>query len=168
MDRGAQRRRQRVQPRAVQPLRLRAAGRGRLVLLPERLRRPTAQAAEAAPAADASDPANGGCGGAFPWSALAPGLAIAGEYTDSFAGAHQISTAFWKQGEGADASWHWLYAVDAEAGWMVAQNDANNPFSPGLFSRFDWTVGGDGTLYFCQSAFDAESAEAAAAAIRTL
>lgn len=122
-----------------------------------------AATAAATPAPDASDPAIGGCGG-FAWTGLAPATppAIAGAYTDDFAGAHEITAHGWIQGEGAEAS-RFVFTAVGE-GWAIALNDPANRYSPGLWSRFDWTVA-DGVLYACQSAYDAPTAAAARAAM---
>ena len=50
--------------------------------------------------------------------------------------------------------------------WMIAQNDEDNSWNAGLFSRFDWTEV-EGQTYFCQTTYDSatakEALEAAAA-----
>jgi hypothetical protein len=122
-------------------------------------------AAAAVARADDSDPANSGCGGAFPWTSMASGVSIAGRFTDSFGTAHWISTGRWIQGEGAEASIFWVQSYDEAEQVIIAQNDANNAFSPSLFSRFDF-VWHEDALFFCQSSFDAQSAEAALAVAR--
>jgi hypothetical protein len=43
---------------------------------------------------------------------------------------------------------------------VIALNDEDT-YSPGLWSRFDWTWDADGELYYCQSVYDAETEEAA-------
>jgi hypothetical protein len=88
-------------------------------------------------------------------------LVIAGEYTDNFGGEHAITSAEWLSG---DSVFH-VSAFDNEEQWVLARNDQENEFSPCLWSRFDWTES-DGKLYFCQSAFDADSLAAAAAVLR--
>ena len=43
---------------------------------------------------------------------------------------------------------------------MIAINDSNNEYSPGLWSRFDFLVG-DGELSYCQISYNSESFTAA-------
>jgi hypothetical protein len=88
-------------------------------------------------------------------------LVIAGEYTDNFGGDHTITSAEWLSGGFAFN----ISAFDNEEQWVLARNDQENAVFPCLWSRFDWTES-DGKLYFCQSAFAAESVEAAAAVLR--
>lgn len=88
-------------------------------------------------------------------------LAIIGSYTDDFGGSHDITADTWTLGyEGSAPSLFHITRFDNAAGWLVAQNDAANEFSPGLFSRFEW-VEAEGSLYFCQSPYDAETESAA-------
>jgi hypothetical protein len=61
-----------------------------------------------------------------------------------------------------DALFH-VGSFDNAARFVVAQADAANEFSPGLWSRFDWTWDA-GELYYCTAAFDAASADDALAA----
>ena len=114
-----------------------------------------AEAVAAAPA-DAADLA-GGCGG-FSWSSLAPvGPDLAGDWVDNWGGTHLIGLDTWVSG---DATFHFA-TVDNVRGSIIAQNDAANPWSPGLWSRFDWTTDGEGQRWFCQTAYDAPSERAA-------
>ena len=87
---------------------------------------------------------------------------IVGAYTDDFDGRHAIGTT-WSMEAGGDTLRFAFLQVDDAGRWGVAQNDPANAFSPSLFSRFDWTTADDDALFFCQTAFDAESAAAAAA-----
>ena len=55
------------------------------------------------------------------------------------------------------------YDLNWAAMFVIAENDADNAYSAGLWSRFDWAW--DGTdLYYCQTAF-AEATEADALAV---
>jgi hypothetical protein len=56
-----------------------------------------------------------------------------------------------------DSVFHVLEVVNDES-WLVAENDSDNEFNPGLYSRFEWTEA-EGSLYYCQSVFAAQSAE---------
>lgn len=115
----------------------------------------------AAPAADADDPTAGGCGG-FPWSAL-------GEGQGSFALSGGSFVSEWAfmlvRDDGLYDGWapadrtHTLERYDNAAQYLVAQNAPDDDFNPDKWSRFDWTWGEDGTLYWCQSAFGADTAD---------
>jgi hypothetical protein len=85
---------------------------------------------------------------------------IAGRYSDAFGGSHTVTATRWEQsGEGYASGFAFTLVNNAED-WAVAQNDATNEFSPNLYSRFEWVEVG-GVLYYCQSAFDAATEEAA-------
>jgi hypothetical protein len=94
-------------------------------------------------------------------------VSIIGEWVDSFATEHDISAESWVQRANdpmtmmVATSTYAIVSIDADSMVIIAENDANNAFFPGKFSRFDWVQDGD-QLYFCQSAFDAETADAAA------
>lgn len=109
------------------------------------------EAAESTPAADPADPANGGCG-TFAWSQLREPLTISGDYTDAFGGAHTITAFSWTMDFGV---FH-ISAFDNDALWLVAQNDEENDYNPGEWSRMDW-VRNEVGLWFCQIVFDAAS-----------
>ena len=88
---------------------------------------------------------------------------IVGSYMDAYMTSHIITARSWTQSyEGfAPSVFHFL-SVNNENAFIIAENDAMNEYSPSLFSRFDWiTI--EGQLWFCQSTFDAETAEAAEA-----
>ena len=88
---------------------------------------------------------------------------IIGTYIDNYMANHVISATTWTQTySGGMPSIFNIRTVDNDQDFMIAENDATNEYSPSLFSRFDWiTV--DGALWYCQTAYDAESAEAAEA-----
>lgn len=116
--------------------------------------------AETTAPADATNLA-GGCGG-FGWSGLRPVLAdISGTWTDNWGGGHVVDAWSWESGDAAFA----IVETHADDQWVVAQNDANNTYNPGLFSVFEWTLDG-ADLYYCQSSYDAASAAAAASATK--
>jgi hypothetical protein len=100
-------------------------------------------------------PISSACGGEAPDR----GLEIVGSYVDDFGGDHDITDDTWTMsGVGV---FH-IDSYDNEAGFLVAQNDADNDFAPDKWSRMDWTTAGD-DLFFCQIAFDAETREDALA-----
>lgn len=110
----------------------------------------------ATPPADASDPATTGCG-TFPWSHLIATLPVTGVWDDGFA-VHHVDEATWAMGDDVFP----IFDVDLSANFLVAQNGQDNAFNPGKWSRFDWIVVGTEVSY-CQAAYDADTAEAAAA-----
>lgn len=84
------------------------------------------------------------------------GLEIAGAWVDDFGGTHDISETTWDMAFALFA----ITGYDNDGDWLVARNDAENDFAPGLWSRMDWTH--DGTdHWFCQTLFDATSEQAA-------
>ena len=105
------------------------------------------------PAADPAD-LQTGCGG-FAWNALRASLSINGSWADGWGGTHTVNAWVWTSGE---STFGITQANDSE-GWLVAQNGADNAWSPSLWSRFDWTWDGSGALYYCQTAYDAATEE---------
>jgi hypothetical protein len=79
-------------------------------------------------------------------------IAIMGAWADNWGGLHDITNDAWVNGESTYA----ISMYDNDHGLVIAQNDAANPYNPGLWSRFDWTYDGD-ALYYCQTAYDAAS-----------
>ena len=53
---------------------------------------------------------------------------------------------------------------DNDANYIVGQNDSVNSYAPDKWSRYDWTVDAEGTLWYCNTAYDAETEEDALAA----
>jgi hypothetical protein len=100
----------------------------------------------------------GGSGGAEASRGAASeseGLAIAGTYLDEFDGEHEITNAVW-----INYGTYNISQFDNEERYVIARNDEENSLNPCAWSRFDWTYDGD-DLYYCQSAFAAESERAA-------
>ena len=86
---------------------------------------------------------------------------IVGTYVDNYMGNHVITDTTWTQTyEGSAPSTFNFVSVNNDAGFLIAQNGEMNGFAPNLFSRFDW-VEQDGALWYCQIAYEAETAEAA-------
>ena len=113
------------------------------------------EAALAVTAADPTNPATAGCG-SFGWTRLDTALSIRGAYVDNWGTEHAISQTTWLNGE----STFIIDFIDHEQGFLIAQNGEANAYNPGLWSRFDWTRNDEG-LWYCQSAYDADSAEEA-------
>lgn len=100
----------------------------------------------------------GGGGGSGGESATGA-LAIEGSYVDEYMGHHVVTSSAWTS---SGAVYH-ISAFNNAQHWVVARNDQANGFFPCLWSRFDWTEKG-GVLYYCTTAYNAESEEAALAA----
>merc|ERR1740116_745386 len=88
-----------------------------------------------------------------------------GTFTDG-SGTHTIGEQTWEHAyEGSMPSVFNFVSVNNDAFFAIAQNAADNAFNPSLYSRFDWLWTSTG-LFYCQSAFDAASQEAAEAVMR--
>lgn len=93
------------------------------------------------------------------------GLALAGHYTDSWGTQHVITETTWTQTyPNDDQELYHVQGYDNDERWVVAQNDVENAWNGGLYSRFDWHRADDDSLWYCQSAFAAQSADEAQAA----
>lgn len=117
------------------------------------------------PPADDTDPTTAGCGGTYPggfaWTRLSVAdLPVTGQWTDDYGDGYVIDEHAWTSDYGTWNITQWYAARD----FLIAQNDASNSFFPGLWSRFDWTTDGAGTMWYCQSAY-AEAREADAAEV---
>lgn len=86
---------------------------------------------------------------------------IVGTWVDPFATQHVITETEWTQTAAGDTSVYAISTFDRTSMLIIAENGADNGFNPGKFSRFDWTQLND-RLFFCQSVFDADTADAAA------
>ena len=111
-----------------------------------------------AAAADANDLA-AGCGG-FGWSEVRVEFDLTGNFTDNWGGSHSINSFSWNNG---DSVFH-IQDFDNGSNWAVALNDSANSWNPDLFSKFEWTTDSNGGWFYCQSAYDAATAEDAMAA----
>ncbi len=118
----------------------------------------SADAAEAVTSADSSDPANGGCGD-FAWSELSRFSEITGNYVDNYSTSHFINAAIWMNGNSSFI----ISKIEADSDYLIARNDAGNAYFGDKYSRFDWTVDAAGDLYFCQTAYNADTATEAEA-----
>jgi len=82
-------------------------------------------------------------------------LAIAGVYSGSYGGQHEITDTQWTQTYTPDPPL--VFAIsrwDNDAMWLVAQNDEANAYNASLWSRFDWITDGT-TVTYCQGTTDA-------------
>ncbi len=105
-----------------------------------------------------SDTGTGGSDTGTGGSTGGAGLEIAGTYLDEWGTDHTITDDTWTMdfGGGMSSVFHVL-SYDNDADFLVAQNDAQNDYNPGLYSRFDWTMA-MGSLWYCQTVFDAMTA----------
>jgi hypothetical protein len=87
-------------------------------------------------------------------------LEIAGTYSDDFGGSHEITSDSWTQVYESGTSVFNISQVSNKDSYLIAQNDADNEYNPELWSRFDWTER-DGSLWYCQTVFDAETEQEA-------
>ncbi|MCS6858111.1 MAG: hypothetical protein NZM37_10410 [Sandaracinaceae bacterium] len=94
-----------------------------------------------------------------------PIIEIAGNYTDPFGGTHEITAAEWVNRFGASVSRYHFVEVNNDMDYAIARNDPSNSYNPNRYSRFEWTRAG-GNLYYCQSVYDAMTAEMARSAPR--
>ncbi|MEE2750112.1 MAG: hypothetical protein VX519_01675 [Myxococcota bacterium] len=112
------------------------------------------ETARSTEAADATDPSSAGCGG-FSWTELRTSLPIGGVHTDNWGSAHTINAFSWTTSSGTDSSVFHISQSSIENQYAIAENDAANPYNPGAWSRFDWSVDADGVTWFCQTTYDA-------------
>ena len=121
----------------------------------------TEKDALAAADADSADLA-AGCGG-FGWTELRRSLAIEGRYEDDYDSIHEIDAWSWTSSSSWGTSSYSVSQFDNDAGWIVAQNGADNSYNPDLWSRFNWTSNADGQLFYCQIAYGEKTEKAALA-----
>lgn len=87
------------------------------------------------------------------------GFALVGSYVDTWGTQHTITEELWTQTfPNGDGERYHLVGHDNGERWAIARNDADNPWNADKYSRFDWVVDG-GDLWYCQSVFDAETAD---------
>ena len=122
----------------------------------------TEEDAVGAERADAAD-LDAGCSG-YGWTWMREALDIEGSWSDEWDTYYEVTAFEWLTSSDWGSSLYHITAASNEGGWIVAQNDEYNDYSPSLWSKFQWTWDDDGALYYCQSAYDAET-EADAAAV---
>ena len=87
-------------------------------------------------------------------------IEVVGEYDDGFGGFVRVTDST------VAYSWYGddiaITAYDNASGWIVGQNSPDDPWSPNLWSRIEWSVTDDGVLW-CQTEFAAETEEDAIA-----
>ncbi|MGC6416213.1 MAG: hypothetical protein ACON3Z_03815 [Bradymonadia bacterium] len=106
--------------------------------------------------------AEGGAGGAGGMEPSPMAFELTGTFTDGF-GRHEIDENTWTTTyEGSAPSVFEISTVDLETRFLVARNGDENEYNPGLWSRFDWVWSTTG-LYYCQTAYAAETEDDALA-----
>ena len=86
-------------------------------------------------------------------------IAVAGAWVDNFGSNHIISNTSWDSFDAETPVA--LTAYDNTGMWAVGQNAPDDAYNPDLWSRFDWHWDDAGQLWYCQTAFGAESEQAA-------
>ena len=86
-------------------------------------------------------------------------LKLGGSYTDEWESSHVIDDLTWQHGSAR----YGITQFDNAAQFVIAQNGSANEFDPDKWSRFDFTYV-ENTLYYCQTAFNAEAEADALAA----
>jgi len=91
-----------------------------------------------------------------------------GTYTDNYGGSHTFTDSQWSDAYGS------TFAVIKKnediITYVIYQNGASNSYNPSKFSRVDFTEDSSNQLYYCQIAYDkntADEAEAVTTAVRT-
>ena len=82
--------------------------------------------------------------------------AIVGNYTDGYFD-ERISADAWLVG----TSVFHIKWINNAGKFLIAQNDSANDYFPSQWSRFDWAWDSHNVLYFCQTAYSAESEQLA-------
>lgn len=112
----------------------------------------TAAEAKAVNTAVDTSPSTGGCG-SFAWSKITAFTDVVGNFADNYDGTHTISATKWING----TSKYILTKNKTASHYIIAQNGPINPYNPSKYSRFDWVKSGS-DLYYCQSAYNKDSA----------
>ena len=89
-------------------------------------------------------------------------ITLAGEHSDDYS-THVVTTTRWFMYEmGTDnVSEFKLLTYSNREKYAIAMNSPDNAYNPGAYSRFDWTIDTDGVVHYCQTRFDAASAQEA-------
>lgn len=128
---------------------------------------PMGSTEDSGPADSTGAPATDDGSGSDDASTGGSALEVIGEWVETFPDettqTHSITEDTWTSVSPFGTNVFHIDSHDNAAGVLVGQNDAANDFSPNLYSRLEWVWDG-ADLYYCQSVFDAESADDAWAA----
>lgn len=104
-----------------------------------------------------------GCKAADSESSILPD----GSYTDNWGDTHVFTSTLWEQTYSYDGSIGTYAVVKANASgkYIIYQNDAGNDYNPSKFSRLDFAQDTNEDLYYCQIAYNKDSATEAEAMI---
>ena len=92
-------------------------------------------------------------------------LEIIGRYMErsgDYEASHIITETEWTSRSSYGTSVYHISQYDNANDFIIAQNDSEKSWNPDKWSRFDYTVK-NGELYYCQTAYNAETEEAALA-----
>jgi len=91
-------------------------------------------------------------------------LEISGVWHDDYGARHDIDSTEWlMEGPGYSSAFY-VDTYDNMTNYLVAQNSPDNDWYPGLWSRFDWTEPDETGWYYCQTVYNAPTAEEAESA----
>ncbi len=85
-------------------------------------------------------------------------LEIIGYYVQDYDGSyHNITQNVWEINFGAGEIYTYqIRQYNNQQGWIIAENDANDPLETGKWSRFDYRLNRAGNLTVCQSTSQAD------------
>ena len=83
-----------------------------------------------------------------------------GTYMDNFSGTHVFTSSQWNDSFGGTYT---AVGADWDENYIIYQNSASNSYNPSKFSRVDFTQDENKDLYYCQIAYDKDTAAAAEA-----
>ena len=88
-----------------------------------------------------------------------PSIFPDGTYTDNWGYTQEFTDSQWAN----DTSTFSILERNESGKYMIAQNGANNAYNPSKFSRIDFTKDSNDDLYYCQIAYDKDTAAEAEA-----
>jgi hypothetical protein len=89
-------------------------------------------------------------------------ITLAGEHSDDYS-THVVTTKGWSMYEtGIDnVSEFKLLTYSNRDNFAIAMNSPDNAYNPGAYSRFDWVIDPSDVVHYCQTRYDAASAQEA-------
>ncbi len=86
---------------------------------------------------------------------------LVGRFVDTHGHRHVIDATHWQSFHDDEEFLHRICSVHPQDGFLIARNHASQTYHPDKFSRFEWMVD-DGSIWYCQQVFSADSALEAA------
>lgn len=83
-----------------------------------------------------------------------------GTYTDNYGGSNTFTDSQWSDAYGATFS---VVKTNRSDNYVIYQNSASNSYNPSKFSRVDFVEDSNSVLYYCQIAYDKDTAAEAEA-----